>query len=104
MILLQADNEKDKSSFLVLVIEPDNLERMKTADPITLRPQSVGGFIQPIKYPANFGVLVAFESDVARLYELRNDAGALVEYLSRGYKFNSLDGVRVSAGDKVGSS
>ena len=65
MILMQVDNENDKSSYLVIVIEPDNLERMKTADPITLRPQSIGGFIQPIKYPANFGVLDALAAENA---------------------------------------
>jgi hypothetical protein len=99
MILMQSDDDKHKKSALIIVIEPDNLERMKNGDPITLNPKDVGGFLEPIKYPENFGVFLSFEADPGRCYELQSKPQELLQYLMRGWKFNALDGTKVAPAD-----
>lgn len=104
MIFIQLNDDKAKRSMLVLVLEADNFERMKHADPITLMPKACGGFINPIRYPDGFSFIVAFEDDAGRCYELQNDPQALIRHLSRGYDFTAVDGIRVTSGDKGGAS
>src|ERR1017187_2879932 len=104
MILIQLNDDKTKRSMLVLVLETDNFERMKQADPITLMPKADGGFIHPIKYPDGFSFVVAFEENSGACYALQNDPQALIQHLNRGYKFTAVDGIRVTSGDKGGAS
>lgn len=95
MIVFQVEAAE---SFLVVVIEKDNLSRMEQGDPITLNPKHKGGCIDFIQNPSNLRVLIAYEADSGKAYEFlqRNDRQGLINYLMRGYKFTDVDG-------KVGS-
>lgn len=83
-----------QESVLVIVIERDNLERMKTGDPATLESIHKGGVLIPPQYPQRFSVLVAYEEDDAELYRrVKGDLGELMVWLERGRKFiEGLDG------------
>jgi hypothetical protein len=80
-------------SVLVVVIEADNLERMKKADPITLESFLQGGGLKPPMFPLNMSVLIAYEDDQPKLYELAREGHtpegtkALFDYLERGRVF-----------------
>ena len=81
-------------SILVIVIEPDNLERMKTGDPATLEAISQGGMLQAPTFPQAFGVLVAYEQDDAELYrKAKGNPLEMLRWLERGRKFiKGVDG------------
>lgn len=88
-IVTQVDDDQARESYLVVVIEPDNLER------ITL--QTGKGFLRPIKYPDNFHTLIAYESDPASIYEMISKGTPgheVVRHLMRGFKFKRQDGKR----------
>lgn len=80
----------DTETHLILIIESDNLKRMKTADPITLHCKQSGGLLD-IKHPNNYRMTVAYEEDQEELYRLAKtkDIKALEDYVNRGYKFIS---------------
>ena len=84
-----------KRSVIVVVIEADNLQRMKKGDPATLETHSLGGVLPDILYPTNYGVLVAYEEDEVELYKMARtgDGADLLRYLERGRKFlRHIDG------------
>lgn len=78
-----------KRTVIVVVIEPENMDRMRQADPITLETQSLGGVLPDIQYPTNYGILIAYEPvDEVELYKrARLGGGELLSYLERGRKF-----------------
>jgi hypothetical protein len=81
-------------SILLVVIERDNLERMRTADPITLESIQKGGILSAPHYPMSFSVLVAYEEDDAELYRMaKGPPLELLKWLERGRKWvPGLDG------------
>jgi len=90
MIASLVNNDEKQESYLVIAIQPDNLERMRKADPITLESKSMGGILPEVKYPARLAVLIAYEEDEVELWKL-GQAGNLwpmIQYLTRGYHFN----------------
>lgn len=93
MILMQLDNDQDRESFLVMVIEPENLHRMEQADPLTFE-SGKGGFLKPITYPQNFRVLVAYEKEPGRFYEMMEQGRTadMLRDLMRGYQYGPKDG------------
>jgi hypothetical protein len=76
------------ASFLIVVIEADNLERMKQGDPITLNTEEFGGVLSNLD-PSKLQMIIAYEQDSTKLQEIAatGDATALINWLSRGYKF-----------------
>ena len=93
MISAMLNIDATKQSILVVVIEPENLERMKEGDPITLMPSLMGGVLPPMKYPDNFALLVAYEENQEELYKAASGTMAeLMTYLERGFKFLPIDG------------
>jgi hypothetical protein len=90
-------------SYIIIVIEQDNFERMRRADLLTLAPQSIGGMLQPVRFPANLHLLVAYEDPemIGRLYELqmRGDVQGLVDTITRGWQNLPGDGVRTTMGN-----
>jgi hypothetical protein len=94
MIALILNDAAKQRSVLVVVIEQDNLERMKTADPITLLSRKQGGILPAIIYPDNFECLIAYELESGELYSLidQGDSAALIEWLARGYRYKKSDG------------
>ena len=82
-----------KESFVVVVIQPDNLKRMRRADPITLETvgaKTGGGIMPVVKYPESLSILIAYEEDEPALWKIcqSNDPVAMMKYLQRGLKFN----------------
>lgn len=101
MIVFQIEDNPNGQSLLVIVIEADNLVRMKKSDPITLKSAQMGGLLKTVEHPARFRVIVAYEQDSGPLYEFlqRQDQGGLMQYLLRGYKLASNDGLPHKLGD-----
>jgi hypothetical protein len=87
--------EESKQSILLVVIERDNLDRMKKADPITLESVNVGGLLEPPKYPEKFSMLLAYEDDDDEVYKrVRGDRMEFLRWLERGRKFiKGVDGI-----------
>ena len=97
MIFLQADNDHDRETMIVIVIEPDNLHRMEQADPITLEVAQRGGMLKPVKYPEGLRLMIAYEPEPGRFYEMIQQGRTvdMLRDLMRGYKFQSKDGEAV---------
>jgi hypothetical protein len=96
MLVAMINISELKQSILVVVIEQENLERMKLADPITLESHLAGGMLPPPGYPLNFSVLIAHEEDSEELYKQAKIGGVgFMRWLERGRKFNpSKDGLK----------
>jgi hypothetical protein len=100
MVIFQAESKLISESLLVIVIEPDNLERMESADPVTLKSKQLGGLLLPVEHPDNLRVIVAFERESGRVYEFlqRQDRGGLLQYLMRGYELRGTDQIPKNTG------
>jgi hypothetical protein len=90
MICAMINIDEVSRSVLLVVIEKENLDRMKRADPITLESIPSGGILGRPKYPNDFNLLVAYEEESAELYKLvQTGSGAdLLRYLERGRVFD----------------
>lgn len=85
-------------SLLVVIIEPENLDRMKQGDPITLN-TAEGGFIKGLN-PNNTELVIAYTDDPAPLYEMakKSDLKGILAHISKGYKFHpGVDGVKIES-------
>jgi hypothetical protein len=95
MIAAMINDDTRGESILLVVIEKENLDRMKEADPISLESYNSGGILPPPDYPDRLVVLIAYEEDEVELYKMARagDNAALVRWLARGFKFKrGLDG------------
>jgi hypothetical protein len=91
MILCAFNNPARQESYLIVVIEKDNMERMKGGDPLTLECASKGGSItKQLRFPSNLNLLIAYEEDDVMLYKLlaEGDGRKIVAYLERNRKFD----------------
>ncbi len=76
-------------SLLVVVIERENLDRMRKADPITLESFKHGGLLPVPEHPDNFSVIIAYEEDDAELYRMaRGPLREFVRWLERERRWN----------------
>jgi hypothetical protein len=95
MIAAMLNIDNLQQSILVVVIESGNQRRMELGDPITLESTNNGGALTPPRYPQNFNLLIAYESNEKKLYEMAK--GPIVDflrYLESGRKFYpGIDGV-----------
>lgn len=99
MMATLVNNDERKESYLIVVIEPDNLARMRKHDPITLETVASGGILGTAKYPERLMMLVAYEEDEVALWKAAQTGtlGDLIKLLRRGYKFNrDVDGTERS--------
>lgn len=88
MILATINIDELRMTMVLVVIERDNLERMKEADPITLESINYKGLLEVPKYPNNLNLLIAYEEDDEELYRLAQQGGMLLlKYLERGRKW-----------------
>jgi hypothetical protein len=95
MLFIPFHEHEKRRTVLAVVIETDNLERMKAADPITIESDSRGGLMPHLPYPDNTSLLIAFESDTAPILELarKQNVIGLFQYLERGFQFKQdIDG------------
>lgn len=95
MIAAMMNIHELKQSVLIVVIESGNLRRMELGDPATLESTNNGGILTPPLYPQNFNVLLAYDTDEKKLYEMaQGPAPEFLRYLERGRKFyKEIDGV-----------
>ena len=101
MIMSMVNMPAERRSVLLVVIEKENMERMKEADPVTLESYARGGGLPPPEFPRNLSLLIAYDEDRPKLYALAKDANkdaagvvALIQYLERGRKYiEGKDGV-----------
>jgi len=96
MIAAMLNVDELQQSILVVVIESGNLRRMELGDPATLESTNNGGVLTPPRYPQNFNVLIAYDPDEKKLYEMAAKLSAIefLRYLERGRKFyKEIDGV-----------
>jgi hypothetical protein len=90
MLAAMLNDDTIQRSVFVLVIESDNLARMQKADPITLESVFHGGAMPIPRYPMNFNILIAYESDTRPILEMARNPGngdALLAYLERNRVF-----------------
>jgi hypothetical protein len=95
MIASVINDPREKQTVILLIIEPENLERMSKGDPATLESVAMGGVLPNVEYPENYGVIVAYETDSLELYKKTRggDLGELLRYLNRGRRFiQGVDG------------
>jgi DNA-directed RNA polymerase subunit H (RpoH/RPB5) len=95
MMATLINNDDSHESYIVIVIQPDNLARMQKSDPITLESEALGGLLPEVKYPARLALMIAYEEDEVALYKAAQtgDFGDILRLLRRGYKFNrDVDG------------
>ena len=95
MIAAMMNIHELKQSVLIVVIESGNLRRMELGDPATLESTNNGGLLTPPLYPQNLNILMAYETDEKKLYEMaQGPAQEFLRYLERGRKFyKEIDGV-----------
>lgn len=95
MMTTLVNNDERQESYLIVVLQPDNLERMKKSDPVTLETVATGGILPTARYPDKLMMLVAYEEDEVGLYKAAQTGNFadLLQFLRRGYKFNrDVDG------------
>lgn len=95
MIAAMLNIHELRQSVLVVVIESGNHRRMELGDPITLESTNNGGFLRPPMYPQNLNMLIAYDTDEKKLYEMaKGPVEDFLRYLERGRKFYpGIDGV-----------
>jgi hypothetical protein len=77
-----------QQSIMIVVIEKGNLRRMELGDPATLESTNNKGVLPPPLYPQNFNVLIAYDEDEKKLYEMaKGPPMEFLYYLERGRKF-----------------
>lgn len=96
MLVSSIDIHEQRRTLLLIVIEKENFERMKNADPITLESVNEGGWLPIPTYPANFSILIAYEENDEELYKRAKSGGAaFLAYLERNRKWKpEVDGVQ----------
>jgi hypothetical protein len=92
MIASVVNDDEKQRSYLIVIIQPDNLERMRKADPLTLETER--GILPPVKYPARLNVLIAYEEDDFKINKLalEGDTPEIFRYIMRGFKFSREQG------------
>jgi hypothetical protein len=97
MLVIPWDNEKLQWSLLAIVIEKENFDRLQKADPLTLEAFALGGVIPRDfpKYRDQFRIMIAYEEEMAQLYEWarHGQAHLIFKHLLRGFQRGPLDSV-----------
>jgi hypothetical protein len=95
MIAAMLNDPVSRQSIFILIIAPENMKRMRAADPITLEsPQRRG--VMPYPLYKDFSILVAYEEPTEELMQIvkTHDLHALLNHLERGREFIAgVDGV-----------
>lgn len=88
MMILPIETEGHTHDALIIILGPDNLERMKVADPAEVVLRKTG------KRLVNPTVQVCYEEDQTALTRLLHggDLGAILKHLTRGFEFRPAKG------------
>jgi len=89
MVYTTLDIDETGESIIVIIIQPENLRRMRDTDPITLESANRGGLMRVPKYPQQLSLLIAYEKDEDEIYRMVREGriGDLMRHLERGRKF-----------------
>lgn len=74
---------------LVLILERENLDRMKQADPFDLQLRNMPGNVHLLRRPlGDLDVIVAYEEDIGRIMKFKRDRdrNGLMCWIERGRK------------------
>lgn len=93
MYLALLDIDAQHRSVIIIVISKVNMDRMRKADPITLISKMEGGMM-PVPRYCEISFILAYEEDWEALEKVAKTStqGELMQYLRRGYKFDSDQG------------
>lgn len=96
MLATMLDLHDHRKSILLIIIEKENLERMKKADPITLESVNMGGWLPVPAYPQKFSLLIAYEEDSEELHRrAKGNKQAFLAWLERYRQWKpDVDGVQ----------
>jgi hypothetical protein len=87
MILFHLNISAAQRTVLCIVLEKDNLDRMRAGDPVTLESCNGGGLLPVPRYPEHLSILVAYLEDSTEFYEIaRKNPGnpmSLLSYLEK---------------------
>lgn len=79
---------------VVLVLEKENLDRMREADPLDLQLRSYAGHMRLDRPIRDLDFIIAYEEDLNTLMDIskRQDLPALLKWIERGRKNQPGDG------------
>ena len=101
MILFTVEIPEKRRTVFCIVLEKDNLARMRDGDPATLESRNNGGLLPVPQFPQNLNVLVAYLEDTAEFIELAHknpgNGAVLLHYLEKNRQWRpEVDGVENS--------
>lgn len=78
---------------LVLVLEKENLDRMRVGDPLDFQPRVLGAKLNATISVGDLDIIIAYEEDLGPLMEFQrnNDPLGLIAYIERGRKHQPGD-------------
>lgn len=92
MIVSMIDVDETQQTLWLFILQPENLKRMKKADPVTLESESVGGILTTPRYPGNMMILLAYEEDEEKVVRSKEAGmGELLFHLMRGRPRQGVD-------------
>lgn len=71
---------------LVMVLEKENLDRMRDGDPLDFQPRNLGKRLNQFRQVRDLDIIIAYEEDLTKLmdFQRRQDLPGLIAYLERG--------------------
>lgn len=101
MIVFCVDIPDKQRTVYCIVLEKDNLARMREGDPATLESRISGGLLAAPRFPGNLCILVAYLEDTQEFYEIAHKTASnpldLLRYLEKNRQWRpEVDGVEHS--------
>jgi hypothetical protein len=101
MLILPVQTPDHKDDALIVVLGPDNLERMKEGDPAEVQLSQIRGAGKDLVDPA---ILLCYEEPSPALNQLiqRGNLSAILKHLQRGWKFRPQAGDHDRGPERLG--
>jgi hypothetical protein len=79
---------------LVMVLEKENLDRMRQGDPLDFQPRLMGQRLNPTRSIRDLDIIIAYEEDLGPIMEFQrtNNLMGLIAYIQRGSRQQPEDG------------
>jgi hypothetical protein len=102
VIVFSINVHDEQRTVLAIVLEKDNLERMKQGDPATLESVNFGGVLPAPAYWQRLSILIAYLEDSTEFYEIarrsKADPVELLRYLEKNRQWRpEVDGLKNAA-------